>query len=118
MAAAGVQVSSIDTRGDSSSVLAGLHSRNTLELLLANGADIDQGDRIGRTALHGAASWGWNEAVQILAESGADLTIEDVNGLTPLDYSMGQRSGGFGRGGGGAVREETAQLIQSLILGN
>ena len=116
MAAAGLDASSIDTRGDYTTPLAGQNAKETIAVLLANGADMEKTDRYGRTALHGAASWGWNEAEQILADNAANLKAEDDNGLTPFDYAMGERSGGFGRGGGGDVRQETADLIQELLL--
>lgn len=116
MAAAGLNASSIDTRGDYTTPLVAQNARNTIEVLLANGAEIDRKDKLGRTALHGAASWGWNAAAKYLVEQDADPMAEDVNGLTPLDYAMGQRSGGFGRGARGEVREETAALLRELML--
>lgn len=116
MAAAGLNASSIDTRGDYATPLAGQHAKETVALLLANGADMDAADKFGRTALHGAATWGWNPVIQYLYDAGANIQAEDDNGLTPFNYAMGQRSGGAGRGGSGDVRPETADLIQELIL--
>lgn len=116
MAAAGLGANAIDTRGDYSTPLAGLNAMNTIEVLLKHGAEIDQTDGLGRTALHGAASWGWNEAIEFLASQGADLQAQDTNELTPLDYALGERSGGFGRGRGGEVREDAADLIRTLQL--
>ena len=118
MAAAGVQANSIDTRGDYTTPLVESNARETIEILLANGADIDQTDRIGRTALHGAAGWGWNEAVQALVENGADLNAEDAGGLTPLDYAMGKRTAGRGRGVTGDFLEDTVELLQALASTN
>ena len=77
MAAAGVQANSIDTRGDYTTPLVAQNSAATIEALLSGGADINQTDRIGRTALHGAAGWGWDDAVQVLADNGADLHAEE-----------------------------------------
>ena len=116
MAAAGLNASSIDTRGDYTTPLAGQYAKETVALLLANGADMDKADKFGRTALHGAATWGWNPVIQHLYEAGANLQAKDANGLTPFNYAMGERSGGGGRGGSGDVRPETAELIQELIL--
>lgn len=116
MAAAGLNASSIDTRGDYTTPLVDRNATNTIEALLIAGADIDKQDKLGRTALHGAASWGWNGAVQYLVDEGADIKAEDRNGLTPLDYAMGQRSGAAGRGGGGDVHPQTAELIRDLAL--
>jgi ankyrin repeat protein len=115
MAAAGLGASSIDTRGDYATPLAGRNARATLEVLLDGGGDLALTDRAGRTALHGAAAWGWNEAVQYLAEQGADITAADNNGMTPLDFAMGRVSAS-GRGGGGEARPETAALLQTLML--
>jgi ankyrin repeat protein len=116
MAAAGLNASSIDTRGDYTTPLAGQYAKETVALLLANGADMDKADKFGRTALHGAATWGWNPVIQYLYEAGANILAEDNNGLAPLNYAMGERSGGGGRGGSGDIRPETADLIQELLL--
>lgn len=116
MAAAGLGSTSIDTRGDYATPLAGQMSKAALEVMLAHGGDIHARDNSGKTALHGAASWGWNEAVTYLVEQGADITAADNNGLTPLDAALGKGGGGGGRGGGGTPRPETATLLQDLLL--
>jgi len=116
MAAAGLGANSIDTRGDYLTPFAGQYAKDTLAVLLDQGANINQKDRYGRTALHGAASWGWNEAVEFLANQGANLEAEDAGGLTAFNYAMGERSRGAGRGVSGEVRAETAKLLQELSL--
>jgi uncharacterized protein len=116
MAAAGVSASSIDTRGDYLTPLAASNSARTLEVLVANGGDVNLRDNNGRTALHGAASWGWNDAVEYLVSQGADLMAQDNGGLSPLDVALGKTGNGFSRGGGGEVRQETADLMQKLML--
>jgi ankyrin repeat protein len=116
MAAAGVSASSIDTRGDYGTPLAAGNAKRTLDLLLANGADLGLRDNSGKTALHGAASWGWNEAVEYLVSQGADLMAKDNGDLTPLDVALGRTGNGFSRGGGGEIRQETADLLQKLML--
>ena len=116
MAAAGLGSTSIDTRGDYATPLAAQMSKAALEVMVANGGDIHARDNTGKTALHGAASWGWNEAVIYLVEQGADITAADNNGLTPLDAALGKTGGGGGRGGGGTPRPETAKLLQDLLL--
>lgn len=116
MAAAGLSASAIDTRGDYATPFAALNAKHTLEVLLTNGADIHQRDHSGRTALHGAASWGWNEAVEYLVAQGAELMASDNSELTALDVALGKTGNGFSRGGGGEVRKDTADLLQKLML--
>lgn len=116
MAAAGVSASSIDTRGDYATPLAATNAARTLELLVGNGADLSLRDSSGKTALHGAASWGWNEAVEYLVNQGGDLMAKDNGDLTPLDVALGKTGNGFSRGGGAEIRKETADLLQKLML--
>jgi ankyrin repeat protein len=67
-----------------------------------------------QTALHGAASHGFDAFVEFLAKNGADLQAKDADGRTPLDLARG---GGGGRGGAPAVEAfpKTVALLQSLI---
>lgn len=116
MAAAGLGASAIDTRGDYATPLASANAKRTIEVLLAGGADLNLRDNSGRTALHGAASWGWNDAVEFLVSQGADPMARDSGDLTPLDVALGKTGNGFARGGGGEVRKETADLLQKLML--
>jgi uncharacterized protein len=86
----------------------------TIQLLLAGGADINAADTQGRTAAHGAALWGLTEVVRFLHKNGARFEVKDKRGFTPLDTALGQ-AGGFGFGGtSGVVRDETAKVIQDL----
>jgi ankyrin repeat protein len=68
-----------------------------------------------QTALHGAASHGFDPLVEFLAKNGADLEAKDADGRTPLDLARG--GGGGGRGGAPAVEAfpKTVALLQSLI---
>jgi len=85
--------------------------------MLANGGELNARDNNGRTALHGAASWGWNPAVEFLAANGVELQVKDNNGLTPLDVALGKTAGAAaGRGAGGNPHPETAALLQKLLL--
>ena len=115
MAAAGLGSTNIDTRGDYATPLAGLMSQQALVVMLANGGEVNGPDNAGRTALHGAAGWGWNEAVAYLIEQGADIKAADSSGLTPLDAAMGKVGSGS-RGAAGAVHQDTATLIQDAML--
>jgi ankyrin repeat protein len=112
MAAAGLRSFAIDTRGryrTEAEALAGTR------LLLDAGADLGARERSGQTAVFGAASQGWNSVVELLAERGADLSVEDDNGFTPIDAALG-RIRGPGRAGSVVnVHEDTAALIESLL---
>jgi hypothetical protein len=86
----------------------------TIRLLVAAGADVKSAETQGRTALHGAAQWGLNEAVKFLQAQGANINAADRRGLTPLDYAEG-RAGGFGFDGkAGVTHEDTAKIIRGL----
>ena len=86
----------------------------TIQLLLAAGADVNAADTQGRTAAHGAALWGLTDVVRFLHENGAKLDVKDKRGFTPLDTALGL-AGGFGFDGtSGVVQNETAKVIQDL----
>jgi ankyrin repeat protein len=94
-------------------------SIEALGLLLDAGANIharttatSAGSRgVGRTALYGAAFWGWNGVVEYLVSRGARIDVADSTGLTPVDAARG-RAGGHSRGQTIEVFEDTAQLLQ------
>ena len=96
-------------------------SIRALEVLLDAGADINAqtlsneaaARAAGRTALFGAAFWGWNDVARFLVEHGAQIDLRDAEGLTAVDSAMG-RAGGHGRGSTIEVFEETAALLQDL----
>ena len=67
----------------------------------------------GRTALFGAAFWGWNDVVDYLVERGAKIDVAERGGLTPVDAAMG-RAGGHGRGSTIEVFEDTAARLREL----
>lgn len=86
----------------------------SINLLLAAGADINGSDTNGRTALHGAALWGLTDIVRLLHAKGADLNQKDKRGYTALDTAEG-KAGGFGFDGrAGVERPETVKVIQEL----
>jgi ankyrin repeat protein len=48
------------------------------------GADLNAVNDTGQTAVHGAASAGFNTIIQVLADGGAKLDVKDKRGQTPL----------------------------------
>lgn len=50
-------------------------------------ADVDLKDEDGQTALHYAASCGHTEVVRYLIESGANTSVQDSDGATPLSVT-------------------------------
>jgi ankyrin repeat protein len=96
-------------------------SIEALKLLLDAGADINKrttGTRAaarspGRTALYGAAFWGWSNVVDYLVMRGAKIDMADPAGLTPVDAARG-RAGGHGRGSTIEVYEDTAKRLEEL----
>jgi uncharacterized protein len=64
-----------------------------------------------QTALHGAAEHGFDKFIEFLVANGADLTVKDASGRTPLDVARG--AGGT-RGGADAF-PKTVALLESLM---
>ncbi|CAG8521018.1 4011_t:CDS:2 [Ambispora gerdemannii] len=60
---------------------------DVMKWLFANGADINQTDYDGNTALHYAAAWNRFEAVTLLIERGIIFAGKNIAGWTALDYS-------------------------------
>jgi ankyrin repeat protein len=56
----------------------------TVTAALNLGGDINAVNRGGDTALHGAASLGYDRVVQLLADRGAQLNVKNARGQTPL----------------------------------
>jgi ankyrin repeat protein len=127
MAAAGLGSVECDPRGYGPGIphytSADVETRSiaALELLLDAGASIDArtssseaaARSAGRTALFGAAFWGWTSVVDYLVERGARIDVAEANGLTPVDTALG-RAGGHGRGSTIEVYEDTAKRLEEL----
>lgn len=111
MAAAGNGSASLDTRGRYKTEAQAVEA---VELLMAAGADVNARDRNGQTALHGAASWGWNEMVRTLVASGIDLQARDASGRTAADIARGSATTS-GRMAGGRAHPETEALLRQLM---
>ncbi len=84
-----------------------------VEVLLEGGADVNETNLAGDTALHAAASNGYTTVIQLLADRGAMLDAKNQDGQTPLDLT----SGGEGRGRGRGVSPElkkAGELLRKL----
>ncbi len=66
--------------------------------VIALGADVNAANQAGDTAVHAAALQGFNSVVQLLADNGANLSIRNKRGLTPLGALMAGGAGGRRRG--------------------
>lgn len=64
--------------------------RQTVEILLQAGADINAGTTINTTALHSVVKWGNLEAVKFLHEKGADPNIKTKREELPIDFAKDQ----------------------------
>jgi uncharacterized protein len=62
-------------------------SARVIDLLLAHGANLDDADNRGRTALMIAADLGYADVVDILVHRGADRTKKDRDGKTAFDLA-------------------------------
>jgi uncharacterized protein len=78
------------------------------------GAGVRQGDGDGRSAMHGAAMWGWNKVILALHEYGATLDVIDVHGITPLDMALGNYPPAFNDAPADPI-PETVTLIEELL---
>lgn len=86
--------------------------RRTLEAVTVAadlGADVNAVDDAGNTALHGAASQGFNASVQFLVERGANLEAKNKKGQTPLALTTAS-----GPRGAGPDRKSTSDLLRKL----
>eukprot|EP01130_Rhizamoeba_saxonica_P016897 TRINITY_DN790_c0_g1_i3.p1 TRINITY_DN790_c0_g1~~TRINITY_DN790_c0_g1_i3.p1 ORF type:complete len:840 (+),score=162.66 TRINITY_DN790_c0_g1_i3:259-2778(+) len=60
---------------------------NLIDLLLENGANVNQIDSRGQSTLHRCAIIGDIMSTEKLLEAGADVNLLDINGDTPLDIA-------------------------------
>ncbi|CAH3199065.1 unnamed protein product, partial [Porites evermanni] len=55
------------------------------------GANVNAKGYVGKTPLHIAASHGYEKSSGTLLDHGADVTITDDNGLSPVDVARGRK---------------------------
>jgi uncharacterized protein len=72
------------------------------------GEDVNAANQAGDTALHGAASKGFNTIVRFLAERGATLDVKNRRGQTPLSLAVARQRVD------GVVDKGTADLLRDL----
>lgn len=82
----GAKVNVVQSK-DGSTPLHHLESKEIAALFIAHGADINAKDDFNSTPLHDAASRGRKDVVQLLLDAGADKTIKNNKGETPLDFT-------------------------------
>ena len=99
-----------------------------VKAVLSYGVDVNAVNEAGDTALHTAASFGYDTVIQLLADKGANVSVKNRRGVTPLAMASGGGGGRAGRrppvGAGGVddtgVRrgpvshESTAALLRRL----
>ena len=69
-------------------VAARLADVSVCDLLISKGAEVNARDRIGQTALMGAAARGRLELVKLLLDEGADATASDDDGFTAFKAAV------------------------------
>lgn len=104
--AAGVGYRDKQTKGTEAEALA------ALQIFVdrgGDGADINQKNTRGETALHGAAGRGADTIVKYLVEHGAKLDAKTSRNFTPLDIALGKDQFGLP-----VPHDSTVALIRSL----
>ena len=64
-----------------------MDDRNTTEMLIENGADLNARDDDGSTPLHFVGYYGSENVAKILIDAGADVNAKDGRNRTPLDLA-------------------------------
>jgi len=87
--AAGADVNATDDRYGRTplSFAAANDYKELIELLIAEGADVNANSKIG-TPLHAAAFWGQKEIAELLIANGADVNAKISDGNTPLYFAI------------------------------
>jgi ankyrin repeat protein len=93
--------------------------RDAATLALDLGADVNAATANGETALHAAASSGFESVVQLLVDKGAKLDVKNKRGQTPLQAATAGRAQGQGGDNEATnqnrdARKRTAELLRKL----
>lgn len=95
------QGADVDAAAENAQRVAGVHAaaaacdRETMQMLLARGANPNAKQQMDYTALHGAASRGDVEMARLLIAHGADRTAKGSDGMTPADVARKYGKGEF-----------------------
>ncbi len=92
MAAAGMGHSFNPTRGR---FKTDAEAAECVKLVKAAGGEVNAKAQNGMTAMHSAASLGWNDTISTLVVDGAQLEPLDAKGLAPIDYAVGRHERAF-----------------------
>ncbi len=85
-----------------------------VKVALSMGANVNATNQAGETALHGAASQGYRDTIQLLVENGANLNARDNRGQTPLAETSAAL---LGAGGAYGVRDRKGARAFLIQLG-
>ena len=90
-----------------------------VKLCLERGAPVNATNSLQLAAIHGAANRGWTSIIQLLADAGAKLDVEDVGGRTPMTFARRHLPGDPAAGGqarGDRAAEEAGRAMNRLLL--
>ncbi|MBI3895043.1 MAG: ankyrin repeat domain-containing protein [Acidobacteria bacterium] len=91
-------------------------AEEAVQLLLGLGADVNQANARGRTAIHAAAALGANALIQFLADKGGKVDAKDRSGETPWSIAEGMCPGEGSTNACGAyvIHKDTSALLLKL----
>lgn len=89
-----------------------------MQVALAAGPDVNAVNRGGDSAMHFAAAMGFDSVVQLLADKGANVSVKNKRGQTPLALASGNNGrrgfAGDDEAGPGATGASTTALLRKL----